>query len=150
VALAAQAEGHAVQLATVLQGGAVDTLRDPDRSELLTRLAELAPTGAGLPPALADVGAALRGSETVLVVAPTWLANGALAEAAVGLQLSGREVVVALVDVPSFEPRGVRQMALSGSEAARLSELLGARGIREYRIGAGMPLATCLREPVVA
>lgn len=150
IALAAQAEGHAVQLATVRDGGVVDTLRDPDRFELLTWLAELDPTGVRLPPALAEVSGALRGSETVLVVAPTWLANGGLAEAAGDLQLSGREVVAALVDVPSFEPRGARGRALTGREAEALAEAFDERGIRVYRIGAGETLAACLLEPVLA
>jgi hypothetical protein len=146
IGLAALRADRRVRLVAA-QGGSLDVLETTDPSELLTRLASLAP-GGGLPVAavLARMAAEMDDPGAVCVACPTWRANDAdgLLE---GLAASGAEPgsSIALVDVAGF---GGRATARSNdpAEVRRATARLLEGGIRAVLLGAGDDLAERLRE----
>ena len=76
LALAALAQGHGARIVTGSDGDA-DVLSRADEDEILERLALVeAGNGDGFATMVAELGPALRGVQTAVVVFPTWSANG--------------------------------------------------------------------------
>lgn len=138
VALAALDEGHAVQLAAGVDSPA---LTEPARGEVLTWLAELRPAGVPLVEVLPGAPSRLRGSESLLVVAPTWEANAGLPVAVAALRAAGIDVAVALVDAAAF-PDGRRSARVGDAHA--LADALRADGVPVTVLGPDDDLATTL------
>ena len=67
--------------------------------------------------------------------------------AAIGMtgQVTVKKLVMAVDCGTPINPLGA-----TGQIEGGMAQALGTRGVRVYRIGAGVPLAACLREPVVA
>lgn len=129
VALAAMAEGHGVQLAAA-SGGETQVLTQPDRGALLDRLAGLRPSGGlALPDLLREAPSRLRGSESLLLVAPTWRANAGLPEAVDRLGAAGIEAAVVLIDLSSFPEGRAGARELDDGGVARLRAALRERGV---------------------
>lgn len=144
VALAAMGEGHGIQLAAARDGEAL-VLTEPDRGALLERLADLRPSGGlPLPDLLREAPSRLRGSESLLIVAPTWRANARLPEAVDGLRGAGIEAAVALVDVGSFPEGRAGARELDDAAVEALGADLGARGVAVTRLRHGEDVAGCL------
>ncbi|HEX9122686.1 MAG TPA: DUF58 domain-containing protein [Actinomycetota bacterium] len=148
VAFSALGRGHGVRLLAAREGS-VDALMRAEPPHLLEWLAELpAFGGLALAQMLPELGARLRGVQTVLLAVPTWRANAGLPDAVAAVQAVAPRVAAALIEAHGF-PADRRAPVMSEREADRLAEGLLARGVAVYRVRAKEDLAACLARPTV-
>ena len=151
VAFAATAQGHGARL---VAGGAdgPEMLSRADEDELLRYLAYVRPAGPSFAGLLEGLEPELRGIETVVLVAPTWSANGADGTLpAVIAELAERiPTVVTILVATDREESG--RVALDEVSAEALARALRAAGSDVVTWGEGQDLAACLagREEVPA
>lgn len=145
VALFALGEGHPLTMAA--QGaGSLTTVHDGDAVESLTWLAGLSARGGAPLPATIRASAAVLGRLDTLVLAfPTWRENSAeelLFELAPFEQV---QVIAALIDVASLDPKNRRGMP--PDEVDRSVERLAAADVTVFRVKGGADLAASLGQP---
>ena len=144
IALAALAQGHGARLVTgSSDDGELDVLARASDDELLEHLALLRPVARARPFAavVADVAPALRGTETVVLVFPTWPDNDAehLAPAVQAVA----ESIGTVVAIPVVLDRGAARGVSSEERLAGLVQRLRAAGasVHAWRLGASLSAA---------
>lgn len=143
VAFAATAQGHGARLVAGTDDGP-EVLSRADADELLRYLARVGPAGAPFAELLAGLDQELRGVETLVLVAPTWRANGAagpLPGAIADLADRFPTVVVILV---TTDPEESGRAALDDAGTDALAGALRAAGADVVTWGAGQDLAARL------
>jgi uncharacterized protein (DUF58 family) len=140
LAMAALAEGHGARIVTASDEG-TDVLSRADEDEILERLALIEPdAGADLASTLTELGPALRGVQTAVVVFPTWASNGPdvlpTALEVLAEQIP-RVVAVPVVVAPAEASRGV----LDEVSIAGLEQRMRAAGAAVYPWRPGETLA---------
>jgi uncharacterized protein (DUF58 family) len=140
LAMAALAEGHGARIVTASDEG-TDVLSRADEDEILERLALIEPdAGADLASTLTELGPALRGVQTAVVVFPTWASNGPdvlpTALEVLAEQIP-RVVAVPVVVAPAEASRGV----LDEVSIAGLEQRMRAAGAAVYPWHPGETLA---------
>jgi uncharacterized protein (DUF58 family) len=143
LALAALAQGHGARIVTGADGDA-DVLSRADEEEILERLALVeAGNGGGFATMVAELGPALRGVQTAVVVFPTWVANGpeTMPEALERLseQIPRVVVVPVVVDARDTSRDRLDEMAIAG-----LEQRMRAAGASVYPWRVGETLAAAL------
>jgi len=143
VAFAAAAHGHGARLVAGTEGGP-EVLSRVDADELLRHLARLTPEGPPFAELLARLDPELRGVETLVLVAPTWRANGAdgpLPGVVAGLADRFPTVVVILV---AIDPEESGRRALDDAGTDVLATALRTAGADVVSWGEGQDLAARL------
>jgi hypothetical protein len=144
VALAAVGEGIAVRLAAA-EDGDLHVLDDADPHRMLRWLAEL-PCAGGEPldGVLAELVPQLDHADGLVVVAPTWRANGTdRLVGALGAAGAAATTSVALIDAEAFDGDATAPL-LAPEDAERLAAALAARGVEAVRVGPDENLAALL------
>ena len=143
VAFAAAAQGHGARLVAGTEGGP-EVLSRVDADELLRHLASVTPEGPPFAELLASLDPELRGVETLVLVAPTWRANGAdgpLPGVVAGLADRFPTVVVILV---AIDPEESGRRALDDAGTDVLATALRTAGADVVSWGEGQDLAARL------
>jgi uncharacterized protein (DUF58 family) len=143
VAFAATAQGHGARLVAGTDDGP-EVLNRADADELLRYLARVGPAGAPFAELLAGLDQELRGVETLVLVAPTWRANGAAGPlpGAIG-DLADRFPTVVVILVTT-DPEESGRSALDDAGTDALAGALRAAGADVVTWGAGQDLAARL------
>ena len=143
LALAALAQGHGARIVTGSDGDA-DVLSRADEDEILERLALVeAGNGDGFASMVAELGPALRGVQTAVVVFPTWSANGPETLPAALERLS--EQIPRVVAVPVVvDARDTTRDSLDEVAFAGLEQRMRAAGASVYPWRVGETLAAAL------
>ena len=143
LALAALAQGHGARIVTGSDGDA-DVLSRADEDEILERLALVeAGNRDGFAAMVADLGPALRGVQTAVVVFPTWSANGPETLPAALERLA--EQIPRVVAVPIVvDPRDITRDSLDEVAIAGLEQRMRAAGASVYPWRVGETLAAAL------
>jgi uncharacterized protein (DUF58 family) len=144
VALFSLANGHPLTMSA--QGaGTLTTISDGDAVESLTWLAGLrARGGAALRETVRASVEVLGRLDTLVLAFPTWRESSAdalLYEVAAFEQV---QVIAALIDVSSLDPKNRRGM--SAGEVDRLATQLSANDVTVFRVRADADLAACLEQ----
>ncbi len=115
IARVAFAEGHGMRMIAAGPGRSVDVSDDVDEGSLHRRLAAIQPDGAPLAEVVGKGGEAFRDVDVVVLVFPTWRANGdgALVRAIEALTAARTSVVAVPVEVG---PEDARRMAAMKAE----------------------------------
>jgi uncharacterized protein (DUF58 family) len=149
VAFAASAAGQGVRLIAAASGEPISLSR-AEPNAILHWLAELRP-GAGLTAAalMNELGGAVLGTDTVLVILPTWRSNAGpeLEEAVADLVGRVPRVVAGVVEVDRFDADG-RTPHLNAEGSAELMRRLRARGALVLPLGDGSDLVPAFGAPV--
>jgi len=145
VALLSLANGHPITMSA--QGaGTLTTISDGDAVESLTWLAGLrAQGGAALRETIRASVDVLGRLDTLVLAFPTWRENSAdalLFEIAAFEQV---QVVSALIDVSSLDPKN--RIGMSAEEVDRLAAQLSTNAVTVFRVRGGADLAACLEQP---
>jgi uncharacterized protein (DUF58 family) len=143
VAFAAATQGHGARLVAGTDAGP-DVLSRADADELLRHLARVTPEGAPFAELLAGLDLELRGVETLVLVAPTWRANGADGPLpGVVADLADRfPTVVAILIATDPEESGRRALGDAGTDV--LATALRTSGADVVTWGEGQDLAARL------
>jgi uncharacterized protein (DUF58 family) len=142
IALAAASDGQGARLLAAGEHDVEVTALEDGRA-VLRRLAHLAPSGRSLADVGPDLAEDLHGAETVVVIFPTWRANGAPAvvPALVTLAASGVRVVAIPV---VLDPATAGRFAMPSAEADALVSDLARTGFETYPWSPGADLAEAL------
>ena len=143
LALAALAQGHGARIVTGSDGDA-DVLSRADEDEILERLALMeAGNRDGFAAMVAELGPALRGVQTAVVVFPTWSANGP--ETLPAALESLAEQIPRVVAVPIVvDARDTTRDSLDEVAIAGLEQRMRAAGASVYPWRVGETLAAAL------
>lgn len=152
VAFAAHGAGQGVRLVSAV-GGRMVAVSRTDPAATLGWLADLRPgSGLAVRDLAGELGQEILGTETLLLVLPTWRANASeeLGPAIAELATQAPRVAVVLVEVHAFEG-AARVPHLDPAAVDRLDHELRGCGALVYRLGPASDLAATLgRLPVGA
>ena len=144
VALFSLANGHPLTM-TAQDAGRLTSMPEGDAVESLTWLAGLrAQGGAPLPETIRASAAVLGRLDTLVLAFPTWRENSAEALLFETAAFEHVQVVAALIDVSSLDPKNRRGM--SAQEADELAAQLSANEVTVFRVAAGKDLSICLEQ----